>query len=297
MPPKRKRKIATLVDIDAVDIDAVDIDALDHDYLVDDSVDAKKSTKEGTKGYHLSSADAAAAISIFIANSHGDPNKKGKKKKKKKKAPSNKAPSKKAKGSGTGYGNAMTAAQRKKRDAQVEKAAEVEMTKDAQVKVLLTNFSRCLVGGGGGEEIDSEDAAKVKELLNSYLRNDSLVDVGRRKDLYSAVLSLVSHLCRDIVLGASFFGDGTTLGLLENLGTQARVFKSINSRHLDCDDGGGVDVLGEDADKVREETEDVVNALAGALHIEEALADMTKARDSARAIGLLEGGGGGRREK
>lgn len=201
----------------------------------------------------------------------------------------------KAAGSGTGYGNAMTATQRKKHDAQVKRAEADEMTKDGRVKLLLTRLSQTLVDGDG-EEVTSDDAADVVNLVNKYLRNDSLVDVGRRKELYGAVFTLLQQLSRDVFTSVKFFKDGTTVNLLSALGAQAKVFKTINAKNLDCLGGGhgeevgeGIDVLGEDADKIRAETDDVVNALAVALHIESTLAAMNEAVDHARKVGLLIG--------
>lgn len=198
-------------------------------------------------------------------------------------------------GSGTGYGNAMTSTQRKKHDAQVKRAEADEMTKDGRVKLLLTRLSQTLVDGDG-EEVTSDDAADVVNVVNKYLRNDSLVDVGRRKELYGAVFTLLEQLSRDVFTSVKFFKDGTTVNLLANLGAQAKVFKTINAKNLDCLGGGhgeevgeGIDVLGEDADKIRAETDDVVNALAVALHIESTLAAMNQAVDHARKVGLLIG--------
>ena len=215
------------------------------------------------------------------------------------KTPKDKSKKKKAKtsrvvGKGVGYGNAQTKAQKKKLDTAVIKAATAEKASDQDASNLLSALCKMLESEGL-EDLDSSCATSVVRLLDHYLRNDSLVDIGRRSLVYRTVLNTITFLSRDPVVVSKFFKSPTpsTLALLNKLGTQSLLFKQINSRSLD---DGGIDVLGDDLEEIKSEGEDIVNALAVAVHVETTLKDLKKGIRTGRELGLIEGRGkrGGR---
>jgi ubiquitin-protein ligase len=125
-------------------------------------------------------------------------------------------------------------------------------------------------------------------ILDTYLRNDSLVDIGARRIVYQSVLAFVSLVAQGFVLidllndplNASsrdetctdLSASVTCLSLVKVLQSQASLFLKLNQQLVGS---------GEDDD------EDIVEALSMALHINQTYEDVHVNVNMADALGIL----------
>jgi baculoviral IAP repeat-containing protein 6 len=136
----------------------------------------------------------------------------------------------------------------------------------------------------------------LRWLLNYYLHNDSLVDIGSRELVYREVLSFITliangHVFVDILLAPLLKEDNTSnnnenpddtvcccLTLLSKLDLQAAVFVKLNEHILRQQ---GNDATDED------DNSEIVDAVAMALHIKQTYEDVKNHAEFAMAMGIV----------
>jgi ubiquitin-protein ligase len=147
--------------------------------------------------------------------------------------------------------------------------------------------------------LDAKSHTALLWLLQEYLRNDSLVDIGSRKVIYQELLIFVSLIARSLIfldvltvtLGANT--RVSALSLLKTLSSQAKVYLQLNQRllendsHFAADENFDFNHWVEDNQNGNIDTNnEIIEALAMALHIEQTFEDMTRCTECAQSIGI-----------
>lgn len=189
-----------------------------------------------------------------------------------------------SKSSGNGVGYSGQAGENLSHNANVNNALVRETARDEQVRNAFRHL-RGLVSEG--MELWSmnhlevvllrlQHSISLLRILREYLLNDSLLNIGARRDCYTEILLFLSALARDQTSAYSFFTQSlddtdvtsraTILALLTTLGSQAIVFVQLNQ-------SSEVDML---------------EALTVALHIQQTLGEVQKTVDISRKYGLSQ---------
>lgn len=242
-------------------------------------------------------------------------------------------PKKQAWAKGTGFGGCDSRGGREETDLYVSKAKEIQSVFDDRVAECLNTMNTTLQGCSielFGGEVSAElvtvlhtelrqvglDVTKTHPalywLMSTYLRNDSLVDIGIRKGVYQELLVFVTALARGLVFinlltyplvspdekdssSSSSSANATTcLSLLKTLHAQANIYLKLNQRTLNqgqpqMDDAYVMnleDLTDENIGAGADMSEEVFEALAMCLHIVQTYEDVCASVEVAKAMGL-----------
>ena len=188
---------------------------------------------------------------------------------------------------GTGYGG-DSKTDSKTTSANIKKAHTIESQNDAALAKILFEVNGLLPSATSETISRNLDLAKcpgLRWVLRNQLRNDSLIDIGSRKVLYQSIFGFLSIMSRDVMnshlltesLSDPNSGDDDNdedssdncLALLITLKAQADIFMSLQQN-------SGVAI----------EDEDVIEALAMALHIKQTTSDVLQGVEFAKACSL-----------